>query len=471
MTIWVPNIDLHAKDRPAPRYLAIAEAISSAVGNGELSDGERLPTHRDLAYRLGVTVGTVSRAYSEAERRGLVTGEVGRGTYVREKGAIGTNSLFVIPERNATNPSLIDLGLNVPVWNVSTKVVARYLDELSKDDENLASLLRYQTECGTPEHRAVGALWLEGIGLKAAPERILLTCGTQHSLITAFMAITEPGDLIVAEGLTYPALKGLAHQLRLRLSGLAMDSEGIIPDAFERACFKDKPKALYCIPTQQNPTTATMSEGRRKAIAAIAERHGVFIIEDDVYGFFPEDRPPPIAAYAPDITFLATSISKYMLGGMRCGFLVSPDKFVRMAGDSIRASMWFAPPLSAEIVSRIITDGAFAEMLSWLRKELEIRNEMVRRIMHGQRCRSIPTSYHAWVELPDPWRGEELVTELRRLGVTVMSSETFAIDRGPQPHAIRICLCGEADRAKIAQGLEIIAKTLNMPPSPGPSVI
>ncbi len=467
MTIWIPDIDGY----PAPRYRAIADAIAGAIVSGELSDGERLPTHRDLAYRLGVTVGTVSRAYSEAERRGLVEGEVGRGTYVRKRSAVGTNSLFVIPERTAINPSLIDLSLNVPVWNVSAKIVAGYLDELSKDNENLASLLKYQTEGGTPEHRAVGARWLEGVGLDAAPERIMVTCGTQHSLMTAFMAITEPGDLIVAEGLTYPALKGLAHQLHLRLRGLAMDSEGIVPDAFERSCLRDKPKALYCVPTQQNPTTATMSEGRRRAIAAIAERHGVLIIEDDVYGFFPEDRPPPIAAFAPDITFMATSISKYMLGGMRCGFLVSPDKFVKMTGASIRASMWFAPPLSAEIVSRIITDGAFDDMLSWLRKELKVRNEMVNRIMAGHSCHSKPSSYHAWIELPDPWRGEELVSELRHLGVAVMSSETFAIDRGPQPHAIRICLCGEADRTKVSQGLEIISNTLNMPPPPGISVI
>ena len=79
MTMWNPEIDA-----AGARYLAIAEALSGDVKSGRLRPGDRLPTHRDLAYRLGVTVGTVTRAYAEAARRGLVGGEVGRGTYVRD---------------------------------------------------------------------------------------------------------------------------------------------------------------------------------------------------------------------------------------------------------------------------------------------------------------------------------------------------------------------------------------------------
>ena len=79
MTIWTPDL----RQRTGPRYIAIAEALSEDASGGRLRPGTRLPTHRDLADRLGVTVGTITRAYAEATRRGLVTGEVGRGTFVR----------------------------------------------------------------------------------------------------------------------------------------------------------------------------------------------------------------------------------------------------------------------------------------------------------------------------------------------------------------------------------------------------
>src|SRR3546814_8209751 len=104
MTIWIPKID----HRPAPRYRAIAEAISDAIASGELPSGTRLPPQRELAWRLGVTVGTVTRAYDLAAQRRLLSGEVGRGTFVRARRTPENETLLPPP---AAAP--VNLGTNL----------------------------------------------------------------------------------------------------------------------------------------------------------------------------------------------------------------------------------------------------------------------------------------------------------------------------------------------------------------------
>src|SRR5260221_9259749 len=103
MASWVPDL----KADEGPRYLAIVEALAGDVANGVLGPGSRMPTHRDLADRLGMTVGTVSRAYAEAARRGLVSGEVGRGTFVRSRSLPGQGG-------ELRSSGLLDLSQNHP---------------------------------------------------------------------------------------------------------------------------------------------------------------------------------------------------------------------------------------------------------------------------------------------------------------------------------------------------------------------
>ncbi len=470
MTIWTPDL----ASRQGPRYLAIAGALEHDIRSGTLAPGARLPTHRNLAYRLGVTVGTVSRAYAEAVRRDLVAGEVGRGTYVRGEdpqtrpGPASDKTFFSIAEDH--DPDVIDFGLNLPTWDIEAPYLARTMKEMAADPL-LGALAKHQPASGRSAHRAAGAKWLARTGLEVSPERILISSGAQHGMMAAFTAISRPGDLILTESLTFPGIKALVAQLNLRLEGLEIDHEGILPDAFDRACRTLSPKALYCVPTHHNPTTATMSGERRRAIATVARRHGVFIIEDDVYGFLPERRPPPLAAFAPEQTFFVTGTSKSMAGGLRTGYIVPPASMVESVDSAIMGSIWFASPLSAEIASRWIMDGTADELIAWQRRELLARHALVRKHLPETLLASQPSSYHFWLTLPAPWRGVEFVNELQRQGVTAISSETFAIGRGHPPHAIRVCLCGVRERGQAERGLEIIAQTLRRTPGSAVSVI
>src|SRR6185503_750639 len=301
MTMWTPRIE----GRSGPRYLAIADALGEDLERGRVRPGTQLPTHRALADRLGVTVGTVSRAYAEAARRGLLSGEVGRGTFVR-------HAISDMPTiREARSPGIVDLSLNHPPGGMAepSRALAETLAALA-GRADLSSLLSYPVEGGSVPHREAGAQWIARAGLAARPEDVVVCAGFQHALTTVLSTQLRPGDLLLTECLTYPGLKAVASLLHLRVQGLPLDEEGLRPDGFEAVCRAGGARALHCVPTIQNPTTAMMSAARREEIAAIAREHGVIVIEDDIHALLPPKRPRPLAAYLPELTYYLTSTSK-----------------------------------------------------------------------------------------------------------------------------------------------------------------
>jgi len=247
MTIWEPRLE----GRNGPRYRAIVEALAEGVAAGELRVGGRLPTHRDLADRLGVTVGTVSRAYSEAARRGLVSGEVGRGTFVR-----GGHDPVADPD---DDDGPVDLGQNHPPDPPGRPQQAALLEALAglTTRADAGRLLDYPAAGGNAADREAGAAWIGRSGVEAAPEHVLVCTGSQHGLTVVLATQMEPGDLLLTESLTYAGLKSVAGLLHLRLKGLPMDAQGLRPEALEDACRDGGAKALYLIPTFHNPTTAS----------------------------------------------------------------------------------------------------------------------------------------------------------------------------------------------------------------------
>src|SRR2546427_5489805 len=409
MTLWTPNLTA----RSGPRDRAIADALTDDVRAGRLREGTRLPTHRDLADALRVTVGTVSRAYSEAGRRGLIKGEVGRGTFVRREQPEPFD--FGMPARE--EPSLIDLSLNFPVSEAEDRPLRRGLEALSKDPR-LGRLLEYLPHAGRPRHREAGAAWAARAGLEARAEQIIVCNGAQHGMAIALAALASPGDVVLAEALTYPVFKTLAALLHLKVVGLPMDDDGLRPDALEAACKGGAAKILYCIPTIQNPTATVMPEERRRKIAAIAQAHDVTILEDDIYGLLPKARPRPLARYAPDHTVYVTSLSKILAPGLRIGFLAAPRRFIDRMIPALAATTWMASPLMAELAARLIEDGTADALVERKRKEAAARPALAPKILGPPPgALAHPNSYHLWLPLPERWRGEDFASRERPRGV------------------------------------------------------
>jgi DNA-binding transcriptional MocR family regulator len=256
---WIPRIE----GTDGPIYLAIADAIGAAVTAGELRAGERLPTHRALADALRVDLTTVTRAYAEARRRGLLQATVGRGTFVRSPMQAQAPSL-----RTKGQEGPVDLGMNLPPVPTDPPLQDLLQQGLSRllAGSEPANLLTYRSGSGTAEERMAGAIWLRPTLGEMVPERVLVCPGAQPALLATLGTLAGTGDVVLTDTLTYPGIRTAAAQLGIRLVGIAADAEGLLPEAVEAACREIRPKALYC--TSRQSTTRALEFIPIKPLAA-----------------------------------------------------------------------------------------------------------------------------------------------------------------------------------------------------------
>lgn len=465
MTNWTPNLE----GRAGPLYRVIADALAEDIAGGTLPVGTRLPTHRDLAFRLGVTVGTVTRAYTEAEKRGLIGGEVGRGTFVQGQRPPATPLPLGWPPAGETSAG--DTGASSAIVNMTTvhpehavavQAFGQTLAAIATSGR-AAALIGYGPHAGLPEHRTAVAAWLERQHrVQTTADAVLLTTGAQNALAVAMAAVARPGDVILAERLTNIGTKALAATQGYHLEGVAIDEHGMVPDAFDSACRRLGPKAVYLVPTLQNPTAAVMPTARRREIAEIARRYGVILIEDDVFGFMVPDAQP-IQTIAPDITVYVSSVSKSLAAGLRLGFVVAPAELRSRVETAIRALQYSAPALPAEVVARWIQDGTADRIVATQREEDLARQRLARSILPAGTIHGSSAAQHLWLVLPEPWRREDFVGEARRRGVIVTGADAFAVGRASAPHAVRVGLCMPRSRDEAARGLRALADALDAP--------
>ncbi len=477
MTMWTPDLS----GRPGPVYRAIADAMAADLQGGRLKPGERLPTHRDLAFRLGVTVGTVSRGYAEAERRGLIAGHVGRGTYVRWPGpeARSGEPMDVPDDVSAAGPDHRRVGAFARYYEETAAVRGRYNLSLNYPfgpplaDALQTALARitaratieavagYQPSNGMPAHRIAAAGWLARFGIAADPDRTLIVPGAQGGLMTIFMAVARPGDTVLAEALTWPGLLASADAMGLRVCPVAVDEEGLCPDAFDAACRRHKPRLLYLMPTLHNPRTTVMPQARRHAVAAVAARHGVWVIEDDVYGFLLDEPMPPLRTLLPHNGLYVTSLSKCVAPGLRVGFLDAPAALVPRLASALRCSTLMTSPVSAELAAEVIRCGAAEAAASAQREETRRRQSLAAARLAGLGFRTNPNGFHLWLAVPEHWKREEFVGRLSDRGVAVTPGTAFAAGDPPDGEAlahVRVCLCAIAEVDRLAAALDLIVE-------------
>ncbi len=450
---WTPDLS----GRAGPRYRAIADALAGAVADGTLPPGDRLPPQRDLAWRLGVTVGTVTRAYNAARRRGLISGTVGRGSFVQapRRAADGP---FAIPEGE---PAVVDLSLNRPGdpgWAPLNTTLA------ALSETETADLMAYQPEAGRPVDRAAGATWLGWHGLAAEADSVLVVNGAQHGLAVALGGLTRPGDTVLCDALTFPGLMGLCGLLGLTPRPVPADEEGMDPEALDSLCRNQGAAALYVMPTLHNPTTAVWSPERRAAVAAVARRHDLAVVEDDLGGLLPSRRPAPLAAHAPENTCFVSSVSKLLGAGLRTGYVHAPARYRAAVARALRTTVWMASPLAAAIATRWITDGTAAHLVAARRAEAAARQALAAEILGPWRPRAHPEGYHLWLALPEPWRSGAFADAAHAEGVAVTRPENFVPGQRAAPQAVRVCPMAPDRRADAETGLRRLAAVLDQEP-------
>ncbi|KJF65577.1 MULTISPECIES: aminotransferase-like domain-containing protein [Rhizobium/Agrobacterium group] len=460
MKDWQPDLSRSN----SPRYMAIADLIEMDLRSGHLAIGDRLPPQRELAKRLDIDFTTVARGYAEAQKRGLVDSHVGRGTFVtggadKERRGFASDTT---PDPRRT--SAIDLSMNMPPETTDPELIARMREGISAVASSLIPLLRYQGFGGSSMDKEAAAAWLSRRGLVPSQERIFVTPGAHPALLAICGMLAKPGETILSESTTYPGIRSIAAQLRLNLSGLPMDVDGILPDAFAEACERLKPKGLYLNPTLQNPLTLTIPERRREEICAVARKYHVPIIEDDAYGFIPLHAPPPLAAMAPDLTWHIGGLAKCIGAGLRLAYVVAPDtKAIWPFVSAMRANNVMASPLNMALATRWIEDGTADTILRFIRKEATVRQEMVAAILPPGSYRGDPISFNIWLPLTNGWTRSTFGSHMRTSGIGVVSSDAFTVE-GPAVEAVRVCLGGPIDRERLRGALEFMGHALEGPP-------
>jgi DNA-binding transcriptional MocR family regulator len=307
--------------------------------------------------------------------------------------------------------------------------------------------------------------WLSLCGLATRPELVLPTNGNTSAMTVALMTAASPGDLVVTEEYGHHTLPPLARYLGVRLAGLAVDDEGVIPEAFAAACVDLGARVLYVVPNGLNPMARLMGSERRRALAEVARRHDVLVLENDAGGPLQPGRPRPIAAIAPERTFYFTGFSKCLMAGLRHAYLVVPETLVSAALNRHLVTSWMATPLIAEIAARWIEDGTAEELLEWQREAIGGRNRIAARALRGLPHAATPNGLHVWVPMPGHWSEEAFVAHARHRGVAVAAGSSFAIGEPAGPGGLRVCL-GASTGDAVERALGIVARLARDRPEP-----
>ena len=449
MGAWTPTLP----PIDAPLYERLLDALRADIASGALADGARLPPQRDLAHRLGLGLGTVTRAYVEAEKAGLVTAHVGRGSFVR-----GTDA----PQRSTNEDAgPINLSQNIaPVGPGGARLI-QTLARLQRRPDLLDNLA-YAPSTGLETHRRAFATWLgRTAGVQTADWRQLICCaGAQQALSLALAALCRPGDEVLCEGATFPGARVLAAHAGYRLTGVAMDGEGLLPDALDRAAANGA-KAVFVLPTLQNPTGRIMSAARRADIVAVARKRDLWIIEDGIYSIFGGDPLPPLVDLAPERTIHVSGVSKALSPGLRAGFLLAPpgDLFERVV-HAVRAQFYAPPNFGALIATQWIEDGSAEAIAGEIRDEMGRRLALARAILGAvMETPASAFSPHIWLPM-DELAAERLAGRALRGGVEVTPPGAPIVVPGLES-GVRLCLGAAKDQAELERGLGVVAAALS----------
>jgi DNA-binding transcriptional MocR family regulator len=412
-------------------YLRLADAVAAEIANGALKPGDRLPPQRSFAYERKIAASTASRVYTELLRRGLVVGEVGRGTFISGEARRG------ITAQAEPRGARIDLEFNYPVLPTQSALIAKSLAGLDRP-ENLEAALRQATSTGTQAAQNISAKFLTRQNWSPDPEQIVFTANGRQCIAAALAALVPPGGRCGVEALTYPFVKGIAARLGVTLVPLAMDDDGVRPDAVQKAHREANLSALYIQPTIQNPLGMTMPPARRADIVRTVEKLGLPVIEDSVYGFLADEAP--LSALAPESCILLDSLSKKVAPGLALGFIVAPLRLRESIMASVRSGGWTAAGYAFAAGQRLMGDGTAAELVRLKRADAQQRQQMAGERLAGFEIQANPQSYHLWLTLPQHWRSQTFVAAAARRDIALTPSTTFAVSPGHAPNAVRLAL-------------------------------
>lgn len=419
------------------RYEHLAEALATAIRDGRLPGGSALPTHREFARQQRIGLSTATRTYAELQRQGLVVGEVGRGTFVRERpaapGPLSEAERYSSRARTAQS-------IGAPILREALRTVAGL-----PDIERLAA---QASPLGSPSVRRALAAHLGTPGCEAA--RIATAAGGMAAMRLAALLTLERGQRVAVDAITYPGWRLVSEQQGLEVIPVPFDPTGPVPENLERLLRRKRIAALHCMPTAHHPLGWVMPLQRRRDLVALARAHDVTLLEDATYNHLVPRAPPMLAQLAPERTWIVGSLSGVMGDGLRFGYVVAPRPHEAQLEKTALAWGLAAPPLVSELARIWLGDGAVATLQNAQRDHAQRLWKAASAAGLGALSPST-SGWWMWLPLPRGYRPEDVVSILRHQGIDALGSEPFSATRSA-PGAVAVRL-----RSMTAAGLAAIA--------------
>ena len=384
---------------------------------------------------------------------GLVSGEAGRGTFVRETSLAPGQGI----DQKDVAVGMIDLNFNYPSLPGQAELLRTALRQLALSGD-LEALLRYQPHAGRAHERASVARHLRARSVQVDAAQVLIVNGAQQGLAVTLMALLKPGDVIAADALTYSGFKVLAEALHLEVVAIPVGAHGPDLQALEKLCRSRSVRAVYSMPTLHNPLGWVMQLAAREQLVAIARQHDLTIIEDAAYAFLVENPPPPLVQLAPERTVYVSGLSKNIATGLRVGFIAAPEPSVPALERIIRATTWNTPGVMTAIACGWLDDGTVSVLEEQKRNDAKARQALAAKVLKGLPYIGHPVSYFLWLPLPEDVRADQIVVALMHEQISVTSAEPFSVS-AHVPHAIRLAL-GSVDMAVLRQALTTVRQII-----------
>lgn len=429
-------------------FKTIADEVQAEIAGGRMRPGDRLPTQRAFADRRRIAVSTATRVYAELVRRGLVAGEVGRGTFVRTGPPIDGFSLA-----NSID-GRINLATNVPLLRNQAAMLGMSAAAMTRRSTVMASAMDAVAPAGPPPARRAVASLLARADWSPDPEHVCFTGNGRHALAAALVALVPPGQRLGVEALSYQSVAGIAARLGVEIVPLPMDASGLRVDGIIAAHRRSRLRAIYVQPTLHNPLGITMPARRRRELVRALDELSIFAIEDHVYAFLVDDACP-LASLAPERVVFIDSLSKRVAPGLTLGWTVAPPRLVPAVADAIRASALVPSGLALELGIRWMVDGTVAKLVKAKRRDAAARQQLLRTTCPDMTIQADPRAYHAWMELPDAWRAESFTAAAADRGIAVAPATAFAVGAGHAPNAVRLALASPPLKV-LAESLRVL---------------
>lgn len=440
-----------------PGYRSLAELIEEEILSGALPVGAQLPTHRDLAHHMGLSVQTVSRSYELLIRKGLIEGQIGRGTYVRTARPDPTAPYY----RQANAGDIVDLSMLTPWLSQEHHAAFRQLLLDFSRWGDLETTASFRTERSFLSFRPVFARWLSRPGAKVDPDLLIPTNGASPALTLALQSLQTDGEraaTLLAETATLHVLRPLCAYLGWKLQAVETDEAGMVPEALRARLERGAARAAFLLPNGAGPQATMMPEARRREIAAIAKLHDLRLIIGDALGLLKETLPTPFMALAPEQTLTIVSVTKPLTPALRIGGLIVPHRMRQQATNQNYVTNWMATPLVAAMLERWITTGIADHLIALQREEMRKRNAAFEETFGGRESNVISpdpgeVTLHRWISLSGREEESRVIGAALDAGVALASGGTFAPHDGPRPFGIRLCF-GGADFERYLIGLQ-----------------